>query len=126
MNSQNSSQATSTRPTSGQHQRKKSKPALKYNESLRSYIQRWSIIKNSAVDVSDKRAINAFTVGLRRVDLVKEMGHIKPQIVAELMDVANRLADEEDTCHNRRTPSPKDDRANRCSNQRRRSRNYDN
>jgi hypothetical protein len=34
------------------------------NESLRSYIQRWSIIKNSAVDVLDKIAIDAFTVGL--------------------------------------------------------------
>jgi hypothetical protein len=34
------------------------------NETLRSYIQRWSIIKNSAVDVSDERAIDAFTLGL--------------------------------------------------------------
>jgi hypothetical protein len=33
------------------------------NETLRSYIQRWSIIKNSAVDVSDERAIDAFTLG---------------------------------------------------------------
>jgi hypothetical protein len=35
------------------------------NETLRAYIQRWSIIKNSAVEVSDERAINAFTLGLR-------------------------------------------------------------
>jgi hypothetical protein len=35
------------------------------NETLRSYIQRWSIIKNSAVKVSDQRAIDAFTLGLR-------------------------------------------------------------
>jgi hypothetical protein len=35
------------------------------NETLRSYIQRWSIIKNSAIEVSDERAINAFTLGLR-------------------------------------------------------------
>jgi hypothetical protein len=35
------------------------------NETLRSYIQRWSIIKNSAVEVSDERAIDAFTLGLR-------------------------------------------------------------
>jgi hypothetical protein len=34
------------------------------NETLRSYIHRWSIIKNSAVDVSDERAIDAFTLGL--------------------------------------------------------------
>jgi hypothetical protein len=41
------------------------------NETLRSYIQRWSIIKNSAVEVSDERAIDAFTFGLRRGDLVE-------------------------------------------------------
>jgi hypothetical protein len=35
------------------------------NETLRAYIQRWSIIKNSAVEVSDKRPIDAFTLGLR-------------------------------------------------------------
>jgi hypothetical protein len=58
------------------------------NETLRSYIQRWIIIKNSVVDVSDERAIDAFTVGLRRADLVKEMGRIKPKIVSELMDIA--------------------------------------
>jgi hypothetical protein len=36
------------------------------NETLRAYIQRWSIIKNSAVEVSDERAIDAFTLGLCR------------------------------------------------------------
>jgi hypothetical protein len=36
----------------------------KHNESLRSYIQRWSIIKNYAVDISNERAIDAFTIGL--------------------------------------------------------------
>jgi hypothetical protein len=35
------------------------------SETLRSYIQRWSIIKNSAVEVSDEQAIDAFTLGLR-------------------------------------------------------------
>jgi hypothetical protein len=29
-------------------------------KTLRSYIQRWSIIKNSAEDISDERAIDAF------------------------------------------------------------------
>jgi endonuclease V-like protein UPF0215 family len=37
----------------------------RHNESLQSYIQRWSIIKNSAFDVFDERAIDAFTIGLR-------------------------------------------------------------
>jgi hypothetical protein len=32
----------------------------KKDETLRSYIQRWSVIKNSAEDVSDKKAIDAF------------------------------------------------------------------
>jgi hypothetical protein len=34
-------------------------------ETLRAYSQRWSIIKNSAVEVSDERAIDVFIVGLR-------------------------------------------------------------
>jgi hypothetical protein len=34
------------------------------NETLRLYIQRWSIIKNSAIKVSNKREIDAFTLGL--------------------------------------------------------------
>jgi hypothetical protein len=42
------------------------------------------------------------------------------------MDVANRFPDGEDAYQNKRTRSPEDDRSNRYSNQRRRSRNYDN
>jgi hypothetical protein len=73
------------------------------NETLRSYIQRWIIIKNSIVEVSDERGIDAFTLGLRRGDLVEEMGRIKPKIVSDLMDIANRFADGEDACNNKRT-----------------------
>jgi hypothetical protein len=54
------------------------------------------------------------------------MGQIKPKIVAELMDIANRFGDGKDACHNKRTWSPEDDRRNRYSNQRQRSRNHDN
>jgi hypothetical protein len=96
------------------------------NETLRAYIQIWSIIKNSAVEVSDKRAIDAFTLGLRRGDLVEEMGWLKPKTVSDLMDIANRFADGEDACNNKQTRSPQDDRGNRYGGQRRRSRNYDN
>jgi hypothetical protein len=71
------------------------------NETLRSYIQRWSIIKNSTVKVSDERAIDAFTLGLRRGALVEEMGRIKPKTVSDLMDIANRFADGEDACNNK-------------------------
>jgi hypothetical protein len=97
-----------------------------HRETLRAYIQRWSLIKNSAVKVSDETAIDAFIIGLRRGDLVEEMGRIKPKTVSELMDIANRFADGEDTCNNKRTRSPEDDRRNRYGSQRRRSRNYDN
>jgi hypothetical protein len=54
------------------------------------------------------------------------MGRIKPKTVSDLMDVANRFADREDACNNKRTRSPEDDRGNRYGGQRRRSRNYDN
>jgi hypothetical protein len=80
----------------------------------------------SAVDVSDERAIDAFMLGLQRVDLVKEMGRIKPKIVSDLMDIANRFANSKDACNNKRTRSPEDDRGNRYNSQRQRSRNYDN
>jgi hypothetical protein len=65
-------------------------------------------------------------LGLRRGDLVEETGRIKPKIVSDLMDIANRFADGEDACNNKRTNSPEDDRGNRYSGQMRRSRNYDN
>jgi hypothetical protein len=71
------------------------------NETLRAYIQRWSIIKNSVVKVLDERAIDAFTLRLRREDLVEEMGRLKPKIVSDLMDIANRFADGEDACNNK-------------------------
>jgi hypothetical protein len=82
-------------------------------ETLRAYIQRWSLIKNSAVKVSDKRAIDTSIAGLRRGDLVEEMGRIKLKTVSDLMDVANRFTDGEDACNNKRTRSPEDDRRNR-------------
>jgi hypothetical protein len=72
------------------------------DETLRSYIQRWSVIKNSAEDVSDERAIDAFSAGLRRSDLVEEIGRTMPRTVAELMKVANRFTDGEDAYNNKR------------------------
>jgi hypothetical protein len=91
-------------------------------ETLRSYIQRWSIIKNSAEDVSDERAVNAFSAGLRCSDLVEELGRTKPKTVSELMEVSNRFADAEDAYNNKRGRSPEVDRAGR---QRRRYHNED-
>jgi hypothetical protein len=54
------------------------------------------------------------------------MGRIKPNTVSDLMDIANRFVDGKDTCNNKRIRSAEDDRGNRYSGQRRRSRNYDN
>jgi hypothetical protein len=95
----------------------------KKGETLRSYIQRWSIIKNSAEDVSDERAIDAFSEGLRRSDLVEEIGRTRPTTVAELMKQANKFADGEDAYSNKRGRSPEVDRISR---QRRRYRSRDN
>jgi hypothetical protein len=92
-------------------------------ETLRSYIQRWSVIKNSAEDVSDERAIDDFSAGLRRSDLVEEIGRIRPTIVAELMEQANKFADGEDEYNNKRGRSPEVDKISR---QRRRHRSRDN
>jgi hypothetical protein len=92
------------------------------DETLHSYIQRCSVIKNSAEDVSDKREIDAFSTGLHRSDLVEEVERTKPRTVSELMEVANRFADGEDAYNNKRGRSPEVDRTSR---QRRRYRNGD-
>jgi hypothetical protein len=92
------------------------------DETLCSYIQRWSVIKNSAEDVSDERAIDAFSAGLCCSDLVEEVGRIKLRTVSELMEVANIFADGEDTYNNKRGRSPEVDRASR---QKQRYRNGD-
>jgi hypothetical protein len=92
-------------------------------EMLRSYIQCWSIIKNSSEDVSDEQAIDAFSEGLRRSDVVEEIGRTRPTTVAELMEQANKFADGEDAYNNKRGRSPEVDRISR---QRRRHRSRDN
>jgi hypothetical protein len=92
------------------------------DETLCPYIQRWSIIKNSAEDVSDERAVDAFLAGLRCSDLVEELGRTKPRTVSELMEVANRFADGENAYNNKRGRSPEVDRTSR---QRRRYRTED-
>jgi hypothetical protein len=98
----------------------------KSGESLCSYIQRWSIIRNSAEDISDERAIDAFVLGLRHSDFVEQMGRTKPKTVLEFMDVANKFANGEDVYKNKGTRSPEDNRSHRYSNQRHKPRNYDN
>ncbi|XP_071681507.1 uncharacterized protein [Lolium perenne] len=91
----------------------------KSDESMRMYIQRWSIIKNSAESVLDERAIDVFIAGIRRRDLIEELGRSNPRTIADLMEIANRWADGEDDVHNKRQRSPEEDR-NRNNNQNRR------
>jgi hypothetical protein len=88
----------------------------KKGEALHSYIQRWSIIKNSTEDVSDERAVDAFASGLRRSDLVEELGRTKPKTVSELMEIDNRFADGVDAYHSKRARSPEYDRSSRQRN----------
>jgi hypothetical protein len=57
---------------------------------MRMYIQRWSIIKNSVEHVSDERAIDTFVAGIRRRDLIEELGRSNPKTIADLMKIANR------------------------------------
>jgi hypothetical protein len=97
----------------------------KSGKALLLYIQRWSILKNSAENISDERAIVAFALGLRRSDLVEELGKSKPRTVSELMEVANGFADGEVSYHNKRARSAEHDRSGRQNNQRRRPRNND-
>jgi hypothetical protein len=91
-------------------------------QNLSSYIQRWSIIKNSAEDVSDERAVDAFSAVLRHSDLLEELGRTRPKTVAELMEIASRFTDGEDGYNNKRARSLEVDRASR---QRRGSRSED-
>jgi hypothetical protein len=72
-----------------------------------------SITKNSTEDISDEQAVDAFLAGLRRSELVEELGRTKPKTISELMEVANRFADGEDAYNNKRGRSPEVDRASR-------------
>jgi hypothetical protein len=92
---------------------------------LRSHIQHWSIIKNSAKNVSDEQTTDAFFRGLHRYDFIEEMGRTNLKKVSKFMDIANKFADGEDAYNNKRTRSPEDDHSHRYSNQRQRSHNYD-
>jgi hypothetical protein len=65
----------------------------KYDEPMRMYIQRWNIIKNSAENISDERAIDAFVAGIRRGDLIEDLGRSRPRTIADLIEIVNRWAD---------------------------------
>jgi hypothetical protein len=51
--------------------------------------------------------------GLRRSDLVEEVGRTRPMTVAKLMEQANKFVDGEDAYNNKRGRSPEVDRISR-------------
>jgi hypothetical protein len=63
--------------------------------------------------VGHQRAIDTFLAGLRRSDLVEEIGRTRSATVAKLMEEANKFANGEDAYNNKRGRSPEVDRASR-------------
>src|SRR4051812_8154704 len=94
-------------------------------ESIRSYILRWSNIKNSTTHIAEERTIDAFKDGVKRPDFKDELGRVKPKTLDHLMDIANRWADGEDSVH-RAHSDEEDDYGRRCEcRSKQRSRVYD-
>src|SRR3954464_6505222 len=80
-------------------------------ESLRAYIQRWTILKNSVEDISDESTIDAFRRGLQRIDFKEQLGQLKVRTLAQLLENTNNLADGEDSIRNEAdTPTTRGDR----------------
>jgi hypothetical protein len=71
-----------------------------------------------AENISDERAIDAFVAGIRRKDLIEDLGRTNPKTIAALMEIANRWADAEDV-QNKRHRSPDDNRNRNNQNRRR-------
>src|ERR1044072_3062022 len=69
-------------------------------ETLRAYIQWWTILKNSAEDISDESVIDAFKRGLQRVEFKEQLGQMKVRTLARLLELANSWADGEDSVRN--------------------------
>ena len=72
----------------------------RHQETLRAYIQRWTILKNSAEDISDESAIDAFKRGLQRIEFKEQLGQMKVRTLARLLELANSWADGEDSVRN--------------------------
>ena len=81
----------------------------KRGESIRSYISRWTTIRNTAEGVSEERAVDAFVDGLFREDLREELGRIGPSTTGHLMEIANKWAKGEDSVRRNRTRQRDDD-----------------
>src|SRR4051812_9964499 len=69
-------------------------------ETLRAYIQRWTILKNSVEDISDESAIDTYRRGLQRVEFKDRLGELKFRTLPRLLEQANSWADGEDSVRN--------------------------
>lgn len=85
----------------------------KPDESMRSYVSRFTKILNAAVNVSVDRAIDVFNDGIRRETHIEELGRRKPKTITELMEIANGWADGEDHARRSRPRSDDDDDSRR-------------
>jgi hypothetical protein len=54
------------------------------HESIRSYIQRWTNLKNLTQDISEEIAIDAFQHGVHRRELKEELGRARPRTINQL------------------------------------------
>ena len=57
------------------------------DETLREYIQRWTLLRNATEKISEDNAIYAFTRGVYRVELRETFGRVKPKTIAHLMQI---------------------------------------
>src|SRR4051812_40099237 len=69
-------------------------------ETLKAYIQRWTILKNSAEDISYESAIDAFRGGLQRVEFKEQLGQMKIRTLARLLELAHSWENGEDSVRN--------------------------
>ncbi|KAK1683082.1 hypothetical protein QYE76_043930 [Lolium multiflorum] len=104
----------------------------KQEESMRSYIGRFTKLLNAAEDVSVDRAIDAFSDGVRRESYIEELGRKKAKTITKLMEIANSWADGEDNVRRPRRSDDEDDDqpkhdlgSRRDRHKRRKNRNYD-
>ena len=65
-------------------------------ESLHNYIKRFSKTRNSMPNISDAKAIAAFTKGLQHKQLHGKLYHKRPATIGELIQIANGYADAEE------------------------------
>lgn len=81
----------------------------RWTESLREYMQRWTLLKNTCENINQELIIDAFKRGLLRRDLREELGRLKPKTVGRLMEIVNDWADGEDSVQRPWGDAPDDD-----------------